>query len=169
MKHLKLAFSLCALSLLGLGCAHTKNRVTASVEPHVYEDTAMVNVISVNRMPAAYSSIELSNPNEDVSVSTQLTKLPGETVQHGVLVFTVKDHPEVAGQIMGNSGGSAVSAQFTEVVKKIYTNGLNSKAVSVIKTAQDKFKTIAHLGAEQRSDAIKTALLETREQLLAAY
>lgn len=169
MKQMKFVFGLLAVLTLGSGCMSHKKRNTASAATPEYQDTAMVNVISAKRMPAALSSTEISTTDADVAVSTQVMKGPGEKIQHGLMVFTVKNHPEVAGQIMGNTGGSTVSIKFTEVIKKITKSGLNTKATAAITTAQNKFKNIVNLGAEQRTEAIKTALLETREELLAAY
>ena len=169
MKQLKFVFSLLSLLTLGSGCISHSKRNTASAAPPEYQDTTMVNVISAKRMPAALGTIEISTTDADVSVSTQVMKAPGEKIQHGLMMFSVKNHPEVAGQIMGNTGGSTVSVKFTEVVKKITTSGLNTKATAAITTAQNKFKNIVNLGAEQRTEAIKTVLLETREELLTAY
>jgi len=170
MKSIKFLVAAVSLALISTSCASYKRNM-ASVQPtqKEYQDTAMVNVVSANRMPAAMGSYELSQTNADVSVSAQLSKMPGETLQHAQLLFVVKNHPEVAGQITGNSGGSNLSIKFTDVIKRIQKDGLNAKAATAIVAAQGKFRDLAQLGAEQREDAIRTLLLETRENLLASY
>ena len=169
MKSIKFLVAALSLALISTSCASYRNNHVAQTPQKEYQDTAMVNVVSANRMPAATGSLELSQTNADVSVSSQLTKMPGETLQHAQLLFVVKNHPEVAGQITGNSGGSNLSIKFTDVIKRIQKDGLNAKAATAIVAAQNKFKDLAQLGAEQREEAIRTVLLETRENLLASY
>ncbi len=170
MKSIKFLVAVLSLTLISTSCASYKRNV-ASVQPvqKGYQDTAMVNVVSASRMPAAAGSLELSQANADVSVSAELIKMPGETLQHAQLLFVVKNHPEIAGQIMGNSGGSGLSIKFTEVIKRIKTEGLNPKAATAIVAAQNKFKGLTQLGADQREESIRNVLLETRENLLASY
>lgn len=173
MKQMNLLFCLLAAVTFTTSCSllpRKQARTAASVQDPVYEDTAMVNVVSANRMPAsAGPSVEVSKPADGVSVSAQLSKYPGEKLQHGHILFIVRQHPEVAGQISGNSGGSTVSVKFTNVVQQIQAKGANAKASQVLVSAQNRFNGVARLPAEEREEAIRTILLETRDQLLAAY
>lgn len=172
MKQTKFIFCLLAVATLTTSCSflpRKQARTAASVQDPVYADTAMVNVVSVNRMPASGPSVELSKNEDRVTVSATLSKLPGEKLQHSYLLFSVRQHPDVSGQISGNSGGSAVSVKFTNVIQQIQTKGANAKAAEVIVSTQNRLNGVTQLPADQRDEAIRNILLETRDQLLAAY
>lgn len=156
--------------LFSTSCAsYKKVNAVSTNSTHEYQDTAMVNIVSASRMPAANGSLELSQANSDVNVSAQLIKLPGDALQHAQLLFTVKDHPEIAGQITGNSGGSELSMKFTKIIMKMMTEGVNASAADALVATQNKFKEISKLSADQREAAIRTALLEARDKLISSY
>lgn len=178
MKQINLVFVLAAMMTFSVACSSSPKTVrqTASAKEAVvakakqYAEPTMVNVVTINRFLASEDGMrEISKSSDPVVVTSQWYKAPGQKIQHGMLQFTIKNRPEIAGQIMGNSGGSPISTKFTQVVARIQKEGANAKAASVLARAQTRFNEIAKVGKEQRTEAIKAVLYETRDQLLASY
>lgn len=174
----KMKFFVATLSLVTFSVAcSSKPKVAAQQKPAAtgqpfaqYKEPTMVNVVTINRYPASEEGLkDFSKKDDTVVVTSQVFKSPGEKINHSMLLFTVKDHPEIAGQIMGNSGGSPISTKFTQIVGRMQKEGVSAKAAGIISKAQVRFNAIVNVGAEQRADAIKTVLYETRDQLIAAY
>ncbi len=175
---MNLYVALLSVALFASSCAtntqpvakQNKATITVAKLTKKYAEPTMVNVVSVNRFPASEAGQkDISKQNDSVAVTSQVYKSPGEKIEHSLLLFTVKGHPEIAGQIMGNSGGSKLSAKFTQILGRMQKEGVTPKAALVISKAQVKFNELVNVAAEQRTEAIKSVLFETRDQLIAAY
>ena len=170
-------FVISIFSLQFFGCAshHKVARNTASIASYSVEaakdvsDPTMITVVGGNRMPAANGSLSIDLPNDPVSVVASIVQLPGDSVAHATLLFTVKKSPEIAGQISGNTEGSDISKKFVRVVTRMQAEGVNAAAAAAIVAAQNRFKSIASLPADERTEAIKAALFDVRDKLLNAY
>lgn len=176
----KMKFFVATLSLVTFSVAcSSQPKVAAQQKPapvaagksfSQFKELTMVNVVTVTRYPASEDGLkDISKKEDPVVVTSQVFKSPGEKIKHSMLLFTVKGHPEIAGQIMGNSGGSPISTKFTQIVGRIQAEGVTPKAAGIISKAQVRFNELVNVSAEQRADAIKTVLYETRDQLIAAY
>jgi hypothetical protein len=146
-----------------------KSRSTASATTPEYQEKTMVNVISANRLTASGGSIELSLPTDNVAVALEHVKYPGSKAQGSTLTFTVRNHPAIAGQIMGHSEGETLSRLFAAIMSDVQQKGLRPQAQHILKGSQTKFASIHKLSADQRADEIKKVLIETREQLFVVY
>ena len=170
MKH-SLAFKLLTLSAFLFSCSYLPQRLPQSVSnvvPEVQEPT-MIVLVSNNRMPASGPSVDLSKPNDEVFVSAQTVKLPGDTMKHGSLMFSVRNHPDLSAQISGHSEGGILSKKFTQVMDSFVTKGLTSKDAKIIAETQKKILSLKKLPQDQREDALKEVLFETRKNLLALH
>lgn len=174
----KMKFFVATLTLVTFSVAcSSKPKVASQATPATvgksftqYKELTMVNVVTVTRYPASEDGLQDISKKEDVvAVTSQVFKSPGEKIKHSMLLFTVKNHPEIAGQIMGNSGGSPISTKFTQIIGRMQKEGVTPKAAGIITKAQVRFNELVNVSAEQRADAIKTVLYETRDQLIAAY
>ncbi len=176
MNNMKFFVATLSLVTFSVACS-SKPKVATQQAPTTtgksfaqYKEPTMVNVVTVTRYPASEDGLkDISKKDDVVAVTSQVFKSPGEKINHSMLLFTVKNHPEIAGQIMGNSGGSPISTKFTQVVGRIQKEGVSAKAAGIISKAQVRFNDLVNVSAEQRADAIKTVLYETRDQLIAAY
>ena len=170
MKH-SLSLKLLVLSAFLFSCSYLPKRLPQSVSnvvPEVVEPT-MVVLVSNNRMPASGPTVDLSKPTDEVVVSAQTMKLPGDTMKHGSLVFSVKNHPDLSAQISGHSEGGDLSKKFTQVVDGYVKNGVTPNDAKVLAEAQKKIAALTKLPTDQREDALKVVLFETRDKLLAVH
>lgn len=161
-----------AFSILTTGCVSKTARGTASVTPKSvsdYTDHTMVNVVSVNRMPAGTGSVELSAPADATQVTLDLWHSYGDNSQQADLTFTVRSNPAIAGRMSGYSRGSQSSQLFVAIMNDVRKNGWRPAAVPVTRHLQTKLGTLTQYPAEQRAEQIRSTLLEGRDQLFAVY
>ena len=56
--------------------------------------------------------------------------------------------------------------EFTDTIKKMFTDGVSAKAAAVIRMGQSRFNEIYNVPPDQHSEVIKNTLLDVRDQLL---